>query len=106
MVPMRTTTNVSSSSTMSVTVLKRRCTSLPDSENQRENNECELISINLECGYLHNPRTFSNGSETNFAALTGLRGELTVFELEHGIVMFFRCRVVHEVARHGSTTRR
>ena len=50
---MRTITKVSSSSTISITLLKSRCTSLPDSENQRENNECELISSNRECAYLH-----------------------------------------------------
>lgn len=50
---MRTITKVSSSSTISITLLKSRCTSFPDSENQRENKECELISSNRECAYLH-----------------------------------------------------
>lgn len=50
---MRTITKVSSSSTISITLLKSRCTSFPDSENQRENKECELISSSRECAYLH-----------------------------------------------------
>lgn len=49
---MRTITNVSSSSTMSVTVLNRRCTSFPDSENHREKSEWEFISNNRADGYL------------------------------------------------------
>ena len=63
-VPMRTTTNVSSSSTISVTVLNNRCTSLPDSENHRENSECELISISREWGYLYDKVTLSDDMTT------------------------------------------
>lgn len=43
---------MSSSSTISLTVLKRRCTNFPDSENHFENRECEFISKRRECGYL------------------------------------------------------
>lgn len=42
--PIRTTTNVCSSSTSSITLLNNLWTSFPDSENQREKSECELIS--------------------------------------------------------------
>lgn len=51
--PMSTTTKVASSSTSSVIEAKSLPTSLPDSENQRENKECELISTILECVYLY-----------------------------------------------------
>jgi hypothetical protein len=50
--PMSTTTNVSSSSTSSVMLLKSLWTSLPDSENHLENKECELISRRRACEYL------------------------------------------------------
>lgn len=37
---------------MSMTLLKSLCTSFPDSENQREKSEWELISNSLACEYL------------------------------------------------------
>lgn len=46
------TTKPSSSSTISVTMLNSRCTSLPLSENHLEKSECELISTSLPCVYL------------------------------------------------------
>ena len=49
---MRMTTSVSSSSTISVTIEKSFCTSLPDSLNHLEKSECELISISLPHVYL------------------------------------------------------
>lgn len=47
--PIKTTTNPLSSSTISVTVENSFCTSFPDSENHFENSECELISTILPC---------------------------------------------------------
>lgn len=47
--PISTTTNPLSSSTISVTCANNRWTSLPDSENHLEKSECELISMSLPC---------------------------------------------------------
>lgn len=51
--PMRTTTNVLSSSTNSVIEANSLPTNFPDSENHREKSECELISTSFEWAYLH-----------------------------------------------------
>jgi hypothetical protein len=97
--PISTTTNVSSSSTISVMLLKSRCTSFPDSENHRENKEWELISRRRQCVYLACLRRVI--LETRKES-TDERGVLRVYAPERDTGKFCLSLVDHVAGRHGS----